>query len=381
MIIPFNKPLIAKSQYKYLRKAINLKKWSGDGEFTLACQKLLQDNYNFRKVLLTTSCTDALELASILIETCPGDEIIVPSFTFVSTVNPFLLRGAKIIFADSQNNHPNININKIESLITKKTKAIVAVHYGGVSCDMEALLKITKKYGLYLIEDAAQAIDSYYLDKPLGGIGHLGVISFHDTKNIGCGEGGALIINDQKFITRAEILREKGTNRSAFFRGEIDKYGWVDIGSSFLPSDLLASILLSQLETVGKVTKKRKLIWGRYNSNLIKVKKILSDLIQLPIISQKENHNAHIYYVVCKNMAIRTQLINFMKAQDVSLAFHYQSLSESEYAKKNGLFKKLDYSKKFSDCLVRLPLYYDLKLSEVDHICKLLIAFIKTLKK
>src|SRR5215831_11476283 len=245
-IMQFNKPYFTGEEEKYIKEAVACGKISGNGKFTKACQLLLQQYYGYNKCLLTTSCTDALEMAAILADIQPGDEVIIPSYTFVSTANAFILRGAKVVFADSMSEHPNMDVRQIERLITVRTKAIVPVHYAGVACDMDAIMKLAYKYGLLVIEDAAQAINAYYRDKPLGGIGHLGAISFHDTKNIIAGEGGVLLVNDDRFRQRAEIVWEKGTNRSAFLRGEVDKYGWVDIGSSFLPSELTAAFLYAQ---------------------------------------------------------------------------------------------------------------------------------------
>ena len=253
-MIPFNKPYLSGKELDYIKDSVLSMKISGDGGFTKKCHQFFEEKYNFKKVLLTTSCTDALEMAAILIETQPGDEIIIPSYTFVSTVNAFVLRGAKIIFADSSAQNPNVDVNSIAQLITPKTTAIVVVHYAGIACDMDAVMAIAKQHNLFVIEDAAQAIDSFYKGKPLGSIGHLAAFSFHETKNIISGEGGMLAINDERFLQRAEIIREKGTNRSSFFRGEVDKYGWVDIGSSFLPSDIIVfipnmnSLLLNRIQ-------------------------------------------------------------------------------------------------------------------------------------
>ncbi|MEY4937884.1 MAG: hypothetical protein RIS64_4243, partial [Bacteroidota bacterium] len=255
--IPFNKPFLTGKEVHYIYQAVQSGKISGDGLFTKKCHDFFEKRYHFKKALLTTSCTDALEMAAILINIQPGDEVIMPSYTFVSTANAFVLRGAKIIFADSMRNHPNMDADSLESLITSRTKAIVPVHYAGVACDMDKIMALATKYNLYVIEDAAQAIDSFYKGKPLGSIGHLAAFSFHETKNIISGEGGMLAINDETFIERAEIIREKGTNRSKFFRGEIDKYGWVDIGSSYLPSDMIAAFLYAQLENLEVIQAKR----------------------------------------------------------------------------------------------------------------------------
>ena len=262
--IPFNKPFLSGHELKYIKDALNTGKISGNGKYTQLCHEFFQKKYNFKKCLLTTSCTDALEMAAILIDIQPGDEVIIPSYTFVSTANAFVLRGAKIIFADSEKRTPNIDTEKIEALITSKTKAIIVVHYAGIACDLNKIHKIAKKYKLFVIEDAAQSIDSYYNDKPLGTLGHLATFSFHETKNVISGEGGMLVINDEHFLKRAEIIWEKGTNRSAFFRGEVAKYGWVDIGSSFLPSEITAAFLYAQLENLEKIQNKRITLWNNY---------------------------------------------------------------------------------------------------------------------
>ena len=268
MQIPFNKPYMTGKETQYIEQAVNSGKISGNGLFTKKCQDFFENKYGFIKCLLTTSCTDALEMAAILLNIKQGDEVIMPSFTFVSTANAFVLRGAKIIFADSKKDHPNIDENLLESLITPKTKAIVVVHYAGVACEMDTIMSLAKKHNIYVVEDAAQAIDSFYKGKPLGSIGHLSAFSFHETKNIQCGEGGMLAINDEQFKERAEIIWEKGTNRSAFFRGEVNKYGWVDIGSSFLPSEISAAFLWAQLESLDKIQNKRKEIYKHYQNEL-----------------------------------------------------------------------------------------------------------------
>src|SRR5688572_10829058 len=271
--LAFNKPYLSGKEYDYIADAVQSRKLSGNGKYTGYCQSFFQNKYGFHKCLLTTSCTDALEMAAILLDIQPGDEVIMPSYTFVSTSNAFVLRGAKIVFCDSRRDHPGIDEEKIEELITSKTKAIVPVHYAGVACDMDKIMSIANKHNLFVVEDAAQAIDSFYINKtgekkPLGGIGHLAAFSFHETKNIISGEGGMLVINDSRFNERAEIIREKGTNRSKFFRGEVDKYGWVDIGSSFLPSDIIAAFLYAQIENINDIQAKRRQLWDLYYRNL-----------------------------------------------------------------------------------------------------------------
>jgi dTDP-4-amino-4,6-dideoxygalactose transaminase len=367
-MIPFNKPYITGKETQYILEAVQSGKISGDGMFTKKVHEFFEDRYGFQKVLMTTSCTDALEMAAILINIQPGDEVIMPSYTFVSTANAFVLRGAKIIFCDSREDHPGMDESQIESLITPKTKAIVPVHYAGVACDMDKIMKLADVYNLYVIEDAAQAIDSYYTfsdgtRKPLGGIGHLGAFSFHETKNIQCGEGGLLIINDPQFNLRAEIIREKGTNRSAFFRGEADKYGWVDIGSSFLPSELNAAFLFAQLECLDQIQDKRKEIWEAYQIGLSALP--VKAGIKLPFISDYATNNAHMFYLICNNPEQRSNLIDHLKSKSILSVFHYQSLHLSQFFLRNNDVASLQNTEKYSETLVRLPLYLDLTKEQV----------------
>lgn len=381
-MIPFNKPYLTGKEGHYIYQAVLSGKISGDGLFTKKCHELFQELYGFKKVLLTTSCTDALEMAAILIDIQPGDEIIVPSYTFVSTVNAFVLRGAKIIFADSCTDNPNIDISSLETLITAKTKAIVPVHYAGVACDMEKVVSLAEKYNLFIVEDAAQAIDSYFFDKngnkkPLGSIGHLAAFSFHETKNIIAGEGGMLVINDERFIDRAEIIREKGTNRSQFFRGEVDKYGWVDIGSSFLPSDIIAAFLYAQIENIDEIQRKRKLLWELYYSGL---KNLLDNgYLQLPDIPSYATNNAHMFYIVCKSLTERDNLIQYLRNENVYAVFHYLSLHKSPYYASKYHGNELPNSDKFSERLLRLPMYYELSLEDVNRITGIINQFYNTL--
>lgn len=362
--IPFNKPYLTGKEGHYIYQAVLSGKISGDGIYTKKCHEFFQKKYGFKKVLLTTSCTDALEMTSILSNIESGDEVIAPSYTFVSTVNAFILRGAKIVFADSRKDNPNIDETQIEALITAKTKAIMVVHYAGIACDMDPIIKIAEKHNLILIEDAAQAIDSCYKGKPLGSLGQLSAFSFHETKNVISGEGGMLVINDEKLIARAEVIREKGTNRSAFFRGEIDKYGWVDIGSSFLPSDIIAAFLFAQLENLDTIQKRRKEIWDRYDEGL---KPLVSKKnIQLPFIPAYATNNGHMYYIVCNSLEERTGLINHLKAKGIYAVFHYLSLHNSPYYINKHDGRKLPNCDRFTDCLVRLPLFYELTDEEVD---------------
>jgi dTDP-4-amino-4,6-dideoxygalactose transaminase len=373
-MIPFNKPYLTGKEAHYLYQAVLSGKISGDGLFTKKCHEFFESKLGFNKVLLTTSCTDALEMAAILIDTQPGDEIIMPSFTFVSTANAFVLRGAKINFVDSEESNPNMDISKLEALITPKTKAIVPVHYAGVSCDMDGIMALAKKYNLFVIEDAAQAIDSFYKGRPLGTIGHMAAFSFHETKNIISGEGGLLAINEDSLMKRAEIIREKGTNRSQFFRGEVDKYGWVDIGSSFLPSDIIAAFLYAQLENLVDIQNKRKLLWNLYDEKLASLK---HKGVQLPFVPEYATNNAHMFYLVCNSIAERTELIQCLKNENILSVFHYLSLHKSPYYTSQYEGPDLPYTDHYTDCLVRLPLFYELTESDIMKITEVVLGFYK----
>lgn len=370
-MIPFNKPYLTGKEAHYMYDAVHTGKLSGNGKYTKKCQKFFEETFGFKKALLTTSCTDALEMAAILADIQPGDEVIMPSYTFVSTSNAFVLRGAVIKFADSRKDHPGINEDSIEGLITNKTKAIVPVHYAGVSCDMEKIMNIANKHNLLVIEDAAQAIDSYFSFsdgsvKPLGSIGHMAAFSFHETKNIISGEGGLLAINDDRFSKRAEIIWEKGTNRSAFFRGEVDKYGWVDIGSSFLPSETIAAFLWAQLENLEDIQNVRKDHWERYNDGLNDFAK--KNNIKLPSIPLFATNNAHMFYLVCNSIEQRSDLINKLKQNDIYAVFHYLSLHKSPFYHEKHDGRELPYSDYYSENLVRLPMYYELEIEQIDKI-------------
>lgn len=359
-MIPFNKPYLTGKETKYIEEAVASGKISGNGIFTQKCQSFFENTYGFKKALLTTSCTDALEMCAILANIEEGDEIIIPSFTFVSTALAFVRQGANIIFADSYSDNPNIDANNIEGLISPKTKAIVVVHYAGVACDMEKIMDLCTKYNLILIEDAAQAIDSYYTfkngtKKALGSIGDLAAFSFHETKNIISGEGGMLTINNTKYIDRAEIIWEKGTNRSQFFRGEINKYGWVDTGSSFLPSEIISAFLWAQLENLHDIQQKRLDIWNKYYEGLKD-----ASLFTLPNIPAYATNNAHMFYIVFKNIEDRSAMIKKLKDKDVLAVFHYLSLHKSEYYIDKYVGSDLPNSDHFEDCLLRLPLFYEL---------------------
>ena len=371
--IPFNKPCLMGNEIKYLNQAINNGKLSGNGEFTKKCQLFFEERYSFKKCFLTQSCTDALEMAALLIDIKPGDEVIMPSFTFVSTANAFVIRGAKIVFADCNPDYPNIDVSKIEQLITPATKAIVPVHYGGVGCNMEKVMGLAKQYGLYVIEDAAQAIDSYYKGKVLGGIGHLGCFSFHETKNVISGEGGMLVVNDEKLINRAEILWEKGTNRASFYRGEVQKYEWVDVGSSFLPSELTASFLFAQLEQLDKMQSKRLLLWNRYLNSLIPLKN--EGYIGLPELPECTTTNAHLFYILCRNIDERNLLLDYYINNHINAVFHYIPLHSSPMYKKLNPYESLKHCDRFSNCLIRLPLFYDLTEKQQEYIIQKTYSF------
>lgn len=375
MPIPFNKPYFTGKESAYINQALIGGKISGDGPFTQRCHRFFCERYGFKKVLLTTSCTDALEMSALLIDTQAGDEIIMPSYTFVSTANAFVLRGAKIVFADSSKENPNIDVTLIEALITPKTKAIVVVHYAGVACDMEAIMALAAKYNLFVIEDAAQGIDSFCNGKPLGSIGHLGAFSFHDTKNIIAGEGGMLLINDDRFMARAEIIREKGTNRAQFLRGEVDKYSWVDVGSSFLPSDMIAACLLAQLEHIDDIQQKRKKLWQFYYEGLIALQE--AGKIRLPQIPAYATNNAQMFYVLCANATERSALIASLKEKGIQAVFHYLSLHNSAYYSGKHDGRKLEQSDYYSNALLRLPLYYDLSNDEQQLVVKAVADFYK----
>lgn len=351
-------------------QAVYKGKLSGNGEFTKRCQRFFEEKYGFKKCLLTTSCTDALEMAAILCDIKPGDEVIVPSYTFVSSALAFVRAGAKIVFADSMHCNPNIDAEQIKALITPKTKVIVPVHYAGVACDMDRIMAIAQNHNLIVVEDAAQAIDSYYKGRPLGTIGHLSAFSFHETKNVISGEGGMIGINDERFIRRAEIIWEKGTNRAEFFRGEVNKYGWCDIGSSFLPSEVVAAFLWAQLESLDEIQNKRKFLWNKYYELL----KPLADQgrFRLPDIPHYATNNAHMFYLVCNNLDDRTALIKKLKDKDILAVFHYLSLHSSEFYKYKHDGRPLPECDRYADCLVRLPMFFDLSVAEVEKICNII---------
>ncbi|WP_057936209.1 dTDP-4-amino-4,6-dideoxygalactose transaminase [Algoriphagus resistens] len=395
--IPFNKPYLTGNELKYIEEAVAMGKISGNGEFTHRCQEFFEKQYGFLKCLLTTSGTDALEMAAILLSIQPGDEVILPSYTFVSTANAFVLRGAKIVFVDSRSDHPNIDESLIEDLITSKTKAIVVVHYAGLACEMDVIMDIAHRHRLFVVEDAAQAIACYYKGRALGSIGHLGTMSFHETKNIQCGEGGMLMINDPGMIKRGERIWEKGTDRAAFFRGEVDKYEWVDIGSSFLPSELNAAFLWAQLENLDSIHERRKGIWEDYYKFFKKggltTKVLSSDYldellvadfqfvfnelhasaslptiigasnVEKPFYNQHATFNYHIFYLLFPSAASRATYALTLKEKGVLAVFHYQSLHRSEFSKTHfpeQHLRSLPNADRYSDCLLRLPMFYEL---------------------
>lgn len=372
-MIEFNRPYLSGKELTYIQEAVENRWISGNGPFTKRCQSFFEKRFGFNKCLLTSSCTDALEMAAILLDLKPGDEVIFPSFTFVSTVNAFLLRGVKAVLADSYAEHPNIDPEEIRSLVTPKTKAIVVVHYGGAACDMEEIVKIAKEHQLFLVEDAAHAIDSYYLGKPLGSFGHISAFSFHETKNIICGEGGLLVVNDKKLEQRAEIIWEKGTNRTAFYRGEVDKYGWVDIGSSFLPSDVTAAFLMAQLECLDEIQSMRKSIVSRYHEAL----SALSEKGAIDTIKpgKTATENGHLFAMVLPNEATRKSLMVHLRENNIFPAFHYQSLHKSAFFISQHDGRDLPNADKFSDRLLRLPVHCGITSGNVDEICQHIIAF------
>jgi dTDP-4-amino-4,6-dideoxygalactose transaminase len=375
-MISFNKPYLTGKEAHYMYDAVHTGKLSGNGKYTQKCQKWFEENYGFGKCLLTTSCTDALEMAAILIDIQPGDEVILPSYTFVSTANAFVLRGAKLVFADSRKDHPGIDEASIESLITPRTRAIVPVHYAGVACDMDIIMDIAHRYNLFVVEDAAQAIDSFYTGKDgvkraLGSIGHLAAFSFHETKNIISGEGGMLAINDMQFAKRAEIIWEKGTNRSAFFRGDVDKYGWVDVGSSFLPSEIIAAFLWAQLENVKDIQERRRSIWTNYYKSLMSWAS--SNQISLPKVPDFASNNAHMFYLICRDLEQRTGIINRLKVNNVLAVFHYISLHSSPFYAVKHDGRILPETDSYTDCLLRLPMYYELSQQDQNQIIKVLM--------
>lgn len=374
-MINFNKPHLTGKEAHYMYQAVFNCKLSGNGDFTKKCQSFFEQRYGYKKAILTTSGSDALEMAAILCNINPGDEVIVPSYTFVSSALAFVRERAKIVFADSCANNPNIDPDKLEGLITPKTKAIVVVHYAGIACDMDKIMDIAHRHGILVVEDNAQGLDSFYKGRPLGSIGDLGCISFHETKNITAGgEGGLLTVNDIQYARRAEIIWEKGTNRAEFFRGMVNKYGWVDTGSSFLPSEVNAAFLLAQLEELDTIQNRRKMLWDIYHEELAPL--AAKGYFSLPDIPEYATNNAHMFYIVCRNIDERSALISFLKDNGIQACFHYLALHRSEYYTTHYTERpELPNCDRFADCLVRMPMYYELKEDEVKYITDKIKAF------
>lgn len=371
-MIPFNKPYFSGRELKYLEEVCHSTTMSGNGDFTKKCHTFFEQKYGFKKCLLATSGTDALEMCAMLCNLKPGNEVIVPSYTFVSTALAFLREGAKVVFADSSAENPNMEVEQIEPLINEKTKVIAVVHYAGVACDMDAIMALAEKHNLLVVEDAAHCIDSFYKGRPLGSIGHLGAFSFHETKNISSGEGGMCVINDDRFVRRAEIIWEKGTNRAEFYRGMVNKYGWVDMGSSFLPSEFNAAYLWAQLEQLDDIQGKRKHIWNRYYEGL---NGKIGNEVKLPYIPEYATNNAHMFYLLCPSLEYRAALMKFLKENDVQTTFHYLPLHSSKYYEDKHDGRELPNCDRYGDTLVRLPLFYELTDWEIDKIVKLIIEF------
>ncbi|HIJ05682.1 MAG: TDP-4-keto-6-deoxy-D-glucose transaminase [Methanomicrobiales archaeon 53_19] len=364
-MIPFNRQVLMGNELEYIQDAYSQGKVSGDGKYTKLCSEFMERTFSAKKVLLTPSCTHALELAALLIDIQPGDEVIMPSYTFVSTANAFVLRGARPVFCDIRPDTLNIDEEKIEALITERTKAIVPVHYGGVACDMDRIIEIAKAHDLYVIEDAAQAVNARYKGRYLGTIGHFGCYSFHETKNYSMGEGGAIVINDERFIERAEIIREKGTNRSKFFRGEIDKYSWVDIGSSYLPSDISAAVLWAQLEKLDEIQEKRLSIWNAYYAALKPYEE--AKTIRLPIVPDYAEHNAHLFYVLFTDEQTRDKAMEDLKKQGIHAVFHYIPLHSAPMGQRYGYSEgDLPVTEDLSGRLLRLPMYAGMRDDELQ---------------
>jgi len=368
MKIPFNKPYFAGKEIQHIVNAAYWGHISGNGVYTQQCHNFFEEKYGFKKCFLTTSCTDAFEMAVMLMDLQAGDEVILPSYTFVSTANPFILKGAKIVFADSMEDHPNIDLEKVEALITEKTKVLVVMHYGGVAVDMDKAVALAKKYKLILLEDTAHAIDSFYKGKPLGSFGDFAAFSFHETKNVSAGEGGMLAINNEKYIERAEIIWEKGTNRAAFSRGEVSKYEWVDVGASFLPSDIIAGVLFAQLESIEDIQHKRISIWERYSENLKHLEE--KGLVKLPHIHADATNNGHLFYLQTDHKQQRDEMLDFLNNNRVHAVFHYLPLHSSPFYKSQHDGRELPHTDHFSETILRLPFFYELPLEIVDMVCE-----------
>lgn len=372
-MIPFNKPYCSGRELEYIETVCRSDTMSGNGHFTKLCHEFFEKKYNFKKCLLTTSGTDALEMCAMLCNIQPGDEVIVPSYTFVSTALAFLREGAKVIFADSSAETPNMEASQIEPLISKRTKVIAVVHYAGVACDMGPIMELAQKHNLIVVEDAAHSIDAFYKGRPLGSIGHLAAFSFHETKNISSGEGGMCVINDERFIHRSEIIWEKGTNRAEFYRGMVNKYGWCDMGSSFLPSEFNAAYLWAQLEQIDDIQNKRKYIWQKYFDGL---NGKINHKIKLPYIPNYATNNAHMFYMLCPSLAYRNAFMTYLKNNGVQTTFHYLPLHSSKfYHDKHGC-RPLPECDRYADTLVRLPLFYELSDEDIQLIIELITTYV-----
>jgi dTDP-4-amino-4,6-dideoxygalactose transaminase len=373
-MIPFNKPYLTGNEGKFIDTAFQKGKFSGNGYFTQKCHTFFEESYDFGRCFLTNSATNALEMAAILCEISEGDEVILPSYTFVSTATPFAMRGAAIVFCDNSKNNPNIDAQQIELLITEKTKAIVIVHYAGMACDMDVIMELANSHGIIVIEDAAHAITSKHKDNYLGSIGHLAALSFHETKNVSCGQGGMLIVNDETFCERAEVVWAKGTNRLDMERGKVSKYEWVDYGSNFYPSEISAALLYAQLEKIDFIQERRKAIWEVYQTALAKLEE--KELIELPKQLPYQTNNYHIFYFLCQSNEVRDQLLEYLKTNGALAVFHYLPLHRSPFIEENNpSTKTFPNADKFAERTVRLPLYVDLEIEQVEKISEFVLAF------
>ncbi len=378
MKIPFNKPYCGEKELELAKAAMDFGHISGNGVYTQKVHEFFETRYKFKKTFLTTSCTHAFEMAVMLMDLQPGDEVIMPSFTFVSTTNPFIYKGARLVFADTLSNYPNIDLDQVELLITEKTKVLVVMHYGGVAVDMEKAVSLANKHNLILFEDVAHGIDSFYKGKPLGSFGHFAAFSFHETKNVSCGEGGLLVINDEKFVPRAEIVWEKGTNRTAFNRGEVAKYEWVDIGASFVTSEITAAVLYAQLTQIDEIQEKRIQLRNRYQQNLTPLAE--QGFVRLDEIPNFATNNGHLFYFLVETPALRAELLNYLNNNYIHAVFHYLPLHKSPYYASKHDGRLLSNTQKYADCLIRLPMFYELPIETVDYICDKIIDFFELTK-
>lgn len=375
--IPFSSVYLDQNDEECILDCMRTAKIGGMGPYSEKCLRFFKTKYGFNYSVLTPSCTDALEMSSILLDFSNDDEIIIPSFSFVSSALPFALRNAHIVFADSMANNPNIDLDRIENLITSKTKAVLVVHYGGYACDINKLISICKKYNLFIIEDAAHCINSFYDSKPLGSFGDFGVFSFHETKNISCGEGGLLVVNNTGYFERAEIIRDKGTNRSDFFLGKVDKYSWVDVGSSFVLSDILAALLYAQLRKIQEIQTHRLTVWNTYKTELEQLEE--KGKCRITHVPEFATNNAHLFYIICKNHKERSKLLSYLQIYGINASFHYQSLHSSKYFKAKHDGRELPNSEKYSNCLLRLPISANMGIPEAEFVVKHVLSFYKTI--